>query len=49
MQGNLEDKWSHNTGNLANEVAKGYSNATFPPSVRHILANTLGSTYFNGF
>ena len=28
---------------LANEVAKGYSNAT----VRHILVNTLGSTSFH--
>ena len=26
---------------LANEVAKGYSNATVRPSVRHILVNTL--------
>ena len=38
---------------LANEVAKGYSNATVRPSVRpsvrHILVNTLGSTSFNGF
>ena len=38
---------------LANELAKGYSNATirpsFCPSVRHILVNTLGSTSFNGF
>ena len=38
---------------LANEVAKGYSNATvrpsFRPTVRHILVNTLGSTSFNGF
>jgi hypothetical protein len=30
---------------LANEVAKGYSNATF----RNILVNTLESTSFNGF
>jgi hypothetical protein len=30
---------------LANEVAKGYSNA----SVRNILVNTLESTSFNGF
>ena len=34
---------------LANEVAKGYSNATIFPSVCHILVNTLGSTSFNGF
>ena len=38
---------------LANEVAKGYSNATVRPSVRpsfrNILVNTLGSTSFNGF
>jgi hypothetical protein len=38
---------------LANEVAKGYSNATFRlsvlTSVRHIFVNTLGSTSFNGF
>ena len=30
---------------LANEVAKGYSNATF----RNILVNTLESISFNGF
>ena len=30
---------------LANEVTKGYSNATF----RNILVNTLESTSFNGF
>ena len=34
---------------LANEVAKGYSNATVRPSFRNILVNTLGSTSFNGF
>ena len=38
---------------LANEVAKGYSNATvrpsFRPSFHNILVNTLGSTSFNGF
>ena len=38
---------------LANEVAKGYSNATVRPSVlpsfRNILVNTLESTSFNGF
>ena len=34
---------------LANEVAKGYSNATFCPSFRNILVNTLESTSFNGF
>jgi hypothetical protein len=46
---------------LANEVAKGYSNATVCPSVRpsvrpsvlpsfrNILVNTLESTFFNGF
>ena len=38
---------------LANEVAKGYSKATVPPSVRpsfrSILVNTLESTSFNGF
>jgi hypothetical protein len=28
---------------LANEVAKGYSNATVRPSLRNILVNTLGS------
>ena len=33
---------------LANEVARGYSNATIRPSVT-ILVNTLGSTSFNGF
>jgi hypothetical protein len=36
---------------LANEVAKGYSNATVRPSVfpsvHHILVNTLGSTSFH--
>ena len=42
---------------LANEVAKGYSNATVRPSVCpsvrpsfcSILVNTLESTSFNGF
>ena len=34
---------------LANEVAKGYSNATVRPSFRSILVNTLESTSFNGF
>ena len=34
---------------LANEVAKGYSNATYRPSFRNILVNTLESTSFNGF
>ena len=38
---------------LANEVVKGYSNATIRPSVlpsfRNILVNTLESTSFNGF
>ena len=37
---------------LANEVARGYSNASFRPSVRPsvtILVNTLGSTSFNEF
>jgi hypothetical protein len=34
---------------LANEVAKGYSNATIRLSVHHILVNTLESTTFNGF
>ena len=34
---------------LANEVAKGYSNATVCPSFRSILVNTLESTSFNGF
>ena len=34
---------------LANEVAKGYSNATVRPSFRNILVNTLESTSFNGF
>ena len=46
---------------LANEVVKGYSNATVRPSVRpfvrpfvrpsfrNILVNTLESTSFNGF
>jgi hypothetical protein len=34
---------------LANEVAKGYSNATVCPSFRNILVNTLESTSFNGF
>jgi len=34
---------------LANEVAKGYSNASFRPSFRNILVNTLESTSFNGF
>jgi hypothetical protein len=35
---------------LANEVTKGYSNATVLPSaLRNILVNTLESTSFNGF
>ena len=34
---------------LANEVAKGYSNATVRPSFCNILVNTLESTSFNGF
>ena len=34
---------------LANEVAKGYSNATVRPSFHNILVNTLESTSFNGF
>ena len=34
---------------LANQVAKGYSNATVRPSFRNILVNTLESTSFNGF
>jgi hypothetical protein len=34
---------------LANEVAKGYSNASVRPSFRNILVNTLESTSFNGF
>jgi hypothetical protein len=34
---------------LANEVAKGYSNAIVRPSFRNILVNTLESTSFNGF
>jgi hypothetical protein len=34
---------------LANEVAKGYSNATIRPSFRSILVNTLEATSFNGF
>ena len=34
---------------LANEVAKGYSNATARPSFHNILVNTLESTSFNGF
>ena len=39
---------------LANEVAKGYSNATVHPSFRrpsfcNILVNTLESTSYNGF
>ena len=34
---------------LANEVAKGYSNATIHPSFRSILVNTIESTSFNGF
>ena len=33
---------------LANEVARGYSNATVRPSVT-ILVNTLGLTSCNGF
>ena len=33
----------------ANEVAKGYSNATVRPSFRNIHVNTLESTSFNGF
>jgi hypothetical protein len=31
---------------LANEVAKGYSNATVHPSFCNILVNTLGSTSY---
>jgi hypothetical protein len=34
---------------LANEVAKGYSNATIRPSFHSILVTTLESTSFNGF
>jgi hypothetical protein len=34
---------------LANEVAKGYSNATVRPSFGNIFVNTLESTSFNGF
>jgi hypothetical protein len=34
---------------LANEVAKGYSNATVRPSFCNIIVNTLESTSFNGF
>ena len=34
---------------LANEVAKGYSNATVLSSCRNIRVNTLESTSFNGF
>ena len=34
---------------LANELAKGYSNATFHPFFCSILVNTLESTSFNGF
>jgi hypothetical protein len=34
---------------LANEVAKGYSNASVRPSFSNILVNTLESTSFNGF
>ena len=34
---------------LANEVAKGYRNATDRPSFHNILVNTLESTSFNGF
>ena len=34
---------------LANEVGKGYSNATVRPSFRNILVNTLESTSFNEF
>ena len=34
---------------LANEVSKGYSNATVRLSFRNILVNTLESTSFNGF
>jgi hypothetical protein len=34
---------------LANEVAKGYSNATVRPSLRNILVNTLESTSFMDF
>ena len=34
---------------LANEVAKGYSNATIIPSFRNTFVNTLESTSFNGF
>ena len=33
----------------ANEVAKGYSNATILLSFHNILVNTLESTSFNGF
>ena len=34
---------------LANEVVKGYINATVRPSFRNILVNTVESTSFNGF
>ena len=34
---------------LANEVEKGYSNATVRPSFRNILVNILESISFNGF
>jgi hypothetical protein len=38
---------------LANEIVKGYSNATVRPAVRpsfrNILVNTLETTSFNGF
>jgi hypothetical protein len=34
---------------LANEVVKGYSNATVRLSFRNNLVNTLESTSFNGF
>ena len=44
---------SHYYYPLANEVAKGYSNAivrpSFCPSFRNILVNTLESIFFNGF
>ena len=34
---------------LANEVAKGYSNATVRPSFHNILVTTLELTSFTGF
>ena len=49
FRGTRHQLFSHANYPLANEVAKGYSNATVRPSVRHILVNTLGSTSFNGF